>query len=197
MAADLLIKALRVIWTALQAMDIPVSVMGGLAMSLWKYPRATRDVDLLVGVNVQQANGLLEKLKPLGMRTKHSPPIISVGQLNIIQLLYEQPEAFLDVQIDLLLAEQPYQLAALKRSAPASLPDLDIKVAVLTCEDLILHKMLAGRIIDMADVANLLKQNISSLDLDYLTGWIKNQNLSTEFKSIWREAMPDEPLLID
>ena len=194
MAAELLIKALQAIWNALRSMNIPAAVMGGLAMSLWKYPRATRDVDLLIGIETHQLDKILPQLQALGIRPKHSPPIMPLGQLNIIQMLYEPPEAFMEVQIDLLLAETDYLRTALERRIPTLLPDLSVETAVLTCEDLILHKLLAGRLIDRADIAALLKFNLASLDRHYLAHWANQLQLIAEFASVWKETLPNEPL---
>ncbi|MGD0654193.1 MAG: DUF6036 family nucleotidyltransferase [Thermoguttaceae bacterium] len=194
MAAELLIKALQAIWNALRSMNIPAAVMGGLAMSLWKYPRATRDVDLLIGMETRQLDKILPQLQALGIRPKHSPPIMPLGQLNIIQMLYEPPEAFMEVQIDLLLAETDYLRTALERRIPTRLPDVSIETAVLTCEDLILHKLLAGRLIDRADIAALLKLNLASLDRHYLAHWANQLQLVAEIASVWKEILPDEPL---
>jgi hypothetical protein len=100
-------------------------------MSLWKSPRATHDVNPLVGINTYQTDTLLgillkpcftirkpspptplptnlrsvpgegrfcqsplDKLKQSAVRPKNSPPIVSAGQLNIIQLLYGPPDVF-------------------------------------------------------------------------------------------------------
>jgi hypothetical protein len=194
MAAELLIKALQAIWNALRSMNIPAAVMGGLAMSLWKYPRATRDVDLLIGIETRQLDKILPQLQALGIRPKHSPPIMPLGQMNIIQMLYEPPEAFMEVQIDLLLAETDYLRTALERRIPTQLPDISIETAVLTCEDLILHKLLAGRLIDRADIAALLKFNLASLDRHYLVHWANQLQLVAEFASVWKETLSDEPL---
>ena len=194
MAAELLIKALQAIWNALQSMNIPAAVMGGLAMSAWKYPRATRDVDLLIGMETRQLDKILPQLQALGIQPKHNPPIMPLGQLNIIQMLYEPPEAFMEVQIDLLLAETDYLRTALERRLPTQLPDTSIETAVLTCEDLILHKLLAGRLIDLADIAALLKLNLASLDRHYLAHWANQLQLVAEIASVWKEILPDEPL---
>ncbi|MGA2797723.1 MAG: hypothetical protein ABSE63_09105 [Thermoguttaceae bacterium] len=194
MAAELLIKALQAIWNALRSMNIPAAVMGGLAMSLWKYPRATRDVVLLIGIETRQLNKILLHLQALGFRPKHSPPIMPLGQLNIIQMLYEPSEAFMEVQIDLLLAETNYLRTALERRISTQLPDISIETAVLTCEDLILHKLLAGRLIDRADIAALLKLNRASLDRHYLAYWANQLQLAAEFVFIWHESLPDEPI---
>ena len=70
MAAEMLVKALRVIWQALRSMDVPAAVMGGLAMSVWKYARTTRDVDLLIGVEAGQSDKMLNCLKELANSSK-------------------------------------------------------------------------------------------------------------------------------
>jgi hypothetical protein len=194
MAAELLIKALQSIWQSLSAMDVPAAVMGGLAMSYWKYTRSTRDVDLLIGIDVQKSDKILSQFRSIGIRPKQTPPIISLGRLNIIQLLYEPPEAYMEVQIDLLLAESDYHRTALERRLPSRLPDLPMDIAILTCEDLILHKLLAGRLIDRADVAALLKFNFASLDQNYLALWTNQLHITAEFDSVWKEMLPDEPL---
>ena len=100
----------------------------------------------------------------------------------------------MELQVDLLLAKSDYHEGALRRQVSMRLPDLDVEIGVLACEDLILHKLLAGRIIDRADVAALLRANRKSLDLDYLRQWIKSLDVAAGFNEAWNEALPGEPL---
>jgi len=74
------------------------------------------------------------------------------------------------------------------------LPDLDIEIAVLACEDLILHKLLAERAIDLADIAALLRANRQSLDFTYLRGWSTRLELAPALGHAWHAAWPDEPM---
>src|SRR5438094_576568 len=124
--AELLLGAFRQVWAALAGRGVPAALMGGLAVAVWQHVRATRDVDLLV-------------------------------------------------QVDLLLADSPYHREALARRIPATVGDLE--VSVLACEDLVLHKLLAGRIIDRADVAALLRANREALDSAYLRRWSRELSL--------------------
>ncbi len=105
---------------------------------------------------------------------------------------HEPPETFVDVQVDLLLAKTAYQKHVLSRrvSVPAAILGMDVDV--LSCEDLIIFKLLAGRIIDRADAAALLRANRSSIDTDDLLKWIDNHDLSADFAEIWDEAFPGE-----
>ncbi|MHB1559697.1 MAG: hypothetical protein ACYC61_19795, partial [Isosphaeraceae bacterium] len=89
MAAEVVLKALKHVWVSLQPLQVPMAVMGGLALAAWRHVRATRDVDLLIGVPDADVETLLSTLTSAGLRPKHQPPLISLGSLQILQLLYE------------------------------------------------------------------------------------------------------------
>jgi len=169
-----------------------MALMGGLALAVWKHPRNTRDVDILVDLRDGNPDELVEAMSRAGMRSKRQPPVLLVGNQRVIQLLYPAPGTFLDIQIDVLLADSPYQKEALTRAKPAKLEG-EREIAVLSCEDLIIHKLLAGRIIDSADVAALLRANRAGLDLAYLKEWLGRLNLLPPLESIWHETFPSEP----
>ena len=193
MAASAVTDALNHVWAALKPLKLPMALMGGLAAAVWKHPRNTRDVDLLVDVRDLSPDKLVEAMKRAGMRSKRQPPVLLVGDQRVIQLLCPDPGTFLDVQIDVLLADTAYQKEALTRAKPVKL-DGEREIAVLSCEDLIIHKLLAGRIIDSADVAALLRANRAGLDLAYLKGWLGRLNLLAHFETIWHESFPSEAL---
>ena len=190
MAASVVLTALRHVWLTLDRLRCPRALMGGLALSVWKRVRATRDVDLLVATAHVDLDGLLVELERAGIRPKHRPPILDLQSVRIVQLLYEPPDSFTDLQIDLLLAESDYHKQAMKRCVDAQLPDLELTIQVLACEDLILHKLMAGRIIDRADGAALLRANHGSLDYRYLENWVNHLRLGSEWAEIWKDAFP-------
>jgi hypothetical protein len=96
-------------------------------------------------------------------------------------------------QVDLLFAGSEYQKTALARRTRADIPGLDHPVQVLRPEDLIVFKLLAGRVIDRADAAMLLRENRPEIEMAYLADWIRRLSLRDELAEIWREAFPDEP----
>jgi hypothetical protein len=191
-AAEAVLKALKHVWVSLEPLQAPMAVMGGLALAAWRHVRATRDVDLLIGVSEEDLERLLSTLTSAGLRPKRDPPWTSVGSLRILQLLYEPPGAYLDLQVDLLLAQSEYHRQALARRVPTRLAALDLDLDVLACEDLILHKLLAGRLVDLADAAMLLRANRAELDLEYLLGWTTALSLGAELAQVWEEACPGE-----
>jgi len=189
---DALLQALRHVWLELERIGIPAAVAGGLALSTWKYVRATRDIDLLVGIDERKVEEVVGQLRQAGIRPKKDPPTVPLGQLDVVPLFYEPPEAFLDIQIDLLLAKSEYHREALRRRVATQLPGFDFPVAVLACEDLVLHKLLAGRLIDRVDASELLRINAASLDTRYLADWTERLQLRDEFTDAWTSALPDK-----
>jgi hypothetical protein len=166
--------------------------MGGLALSFWKHVRHTQDVDLLIDLETLGLDAILEVLRHAGVRIKHKTPVIDLGSVRIVQLLYEPKDAFMDVPIDLLLAESSFQREALKRRIPAQLAEMNLDFYALSCEDILIMKMEAGRLIDRADAANLVRLNRNELDLPYLLKWVSALNLTREWAEVWREAIPGE-----
>jgi hypothetical protein len=194
MLASIVLSTLKHVWQTLQPLGLPMAVMGGIALATWEHLRATKDVDLLVGVGHNELEPVLQVLAAARVRPKHEPPVLALGELRLVQLLYEPPGAFLELQIDLLLAESEYHRTAIARRLPARLPGLDLQVDVLTCEDLILHKLLAGRILDRADAAALLRANRPTLNFGYLFLWTQKLALEATLEEAWEEAFPGERL---
>ena len=192
MPAKAVVATLRHVWVTLEPLKLPMAVMGGLAVAVWEHVRATQDVDLLVGVGEADVGAVVERLAQAKVRSKRASPVLTVGPVQIVQLLYEPPDSFVDVQVDLLLAQSEYHRAALQRRTAARLPELDFEVQVLSCEDLILHKLLAARILDRVDAAALLRANREGIDLSYLTSWVGNLSLDAELAEVWQGAFPGE-----
>jgi hypothetical protein len=194
MAAKAVLAALGHVWATLDTTGCPRALTGGLALSFWRHVRSTRDVDLLIDPEPAGVEAIVEVLRQAGVRTKHQSPVIDLGSVRVIQLLYEPKDAFLDIQIDLLLAESSFHREALARRVSARLSDLDLDLCTLSCEDILILKMNAGRLIDRADAAALLRLNRTDLDVPYLLKWVGQLNLGNEWAEIWREAFPEEPV---
>jgi hypothetical protein len=191
---DEILKALEHVWNRLQSLNLPMALMGGIALSAWKHPRATQDLDLLIAIDETEWDAVLSHLANAGIRPKRIPPVLTVGQQRIVQLLYRPPGTYLDLQIDLLLAESEYQKMALGRRIVIQVPGLELAIAVLSCEDLVLLKLMAGRILDRADVAALLRANKASIDIPLVMHWSEKLGIRQDLDEIWSEAFPGESL---
>lgn len=190
--ASEVVRALQHAWRSLTDIGVPAAVMGGLAVATWKHVRATQDVNFLVGIDPIESEVLLSKMQAHGFRPKLMPAVLAFGSERVMQLLYEPPDAYLELQVDLLFAESEFQRQALKRSVSFHIPGDDLEFQVLSCEDLILTKLKADRLIDHSDVVALLRENRAGLDYCYLGDWLERDELHSDWQKCWQSAFPGE-----
>ncbi len=191
MAGEVVRNVLNFLVNTLSPLPSPFALAGGMALAVWGYPRATRDVDLVVGVESDDFDAVYDTLTAHGCRPKHKQPLVQVDSYHIAQFLYTPPDEFYDVQFDLLLAESDLLKSSLRRAESRELPGLDQPIRVLSCEDLILLKLMAGRLLDLSDVAMLVRENDSILDSKYIDSWLAKLGLGESYQEARRSAFPD------
>ena len=178
----------------LESLEIPAAVMGGISLAAWNHPRFTQDIDLLLALPEVEKGTVVAKFLDAGFFFKKDEQHrwIPLGGIELLQLFYEPPDSFMDFRLDLLAAKSDYHLGILQRRVTVTLPMVDREIAVVSCEDMLILKLLAGRIIDRADAATLLRRNRERLDEEYLLKWIKAHGLQAQLAEIWDEAFPGE-----
>lgn len=192
MAADAVQATLQRAWNILNELQVPAALMGGLALAQWGRVRSTQDVDLLIALDSVRPNAVLARLAAAGYRSKGRTPLVRLEDAEFIQLLYEPPEAFVDIQIDLLLADSPFHRQAIARRVALPVDALGFELFVVSCEDLIVLKLIAGRILDRVDVGDLLKANRQTIDLGYLMGWVHQFHVERALGEAWGDVFPSE-----
>jgi hypothetical protein len=100
-----------------------------------------------------------------------------LGLFLLSQWMFEPEEEYVAVEVDLMMSTSDYYAAVFARTKQVDLTGVPVPVAVLSREDLILHKLYAERLIDQADVANLMELHWGELDQNYLESWSKNLGL--------------------
>jgi hypothetical protein len=145
MASEVARAVLNNVADALEPLNAPFALVGGLALAVWSYPRSTRDVDLLIGVDHEHIQSVIDAMFAINCRLKRSPPLHRVGEHCFVHLLYTPPGEFYDVQFDLMLAETGLEKSALAKSVIRTVPGINRPIRVLNCDDLILFKLLDGR----------------------------------------------------
>ena len=193
MASEGVLATLRAGWDAIRPITVPKAIIGGLALAAWNHARYTRDADVLVAIPPEQVDGLVTALVKAGFLTRHDPPLRIIDGQGIVQFTFQPADALMPFQFDVLLAMTPFQRESLSRAVPRRLPGDDAAVAVVRPDDLIVIKLLAGRIIDRADAAMVLRENRNDIDFDHLHRVIVAEGLEDDYRSIWTDAYPDEP----
>jgi hypothetical protein len=193
MASEAVLATLEAGWNALDAVDVPKAVIGGLALSAWNHARYTRDADVLVSIDQRQVDAVIKVLSAAGFHPRHDPPLRVIDGQGIVQFMFQPPGAVLPFQFDVLLATSEHQRDSVARAVLRRLPGGNGSIRVVRADDLIIIKLLAGRMIDLADAAMLLRENRDDMDLERLSREIVSHGLQKEYRTIWGEAFPNDP----
>jgi hypothetical protein len=144
----------------LDAMSIEWALFGAVAANRYRREvRLTGDVDLLLADHGNDLAALERSLVQGGWTTRRATPDGAVLRLRHPRL----------GAADLVLAETEYQRVALAR-ARSEADAAGARVRYLAPEDVILHKLIAGRPRDLDDILNILDA-APTLDETYLEGW--------------------------
>jgi len=162
----------------LEKRGIAYMIVGGQAVLLHGEPRLTRDVDITLGAGPDQVGEVLDAVSGWGWRVLVDNPVDFVQRTMVLPCL--EPESGL--RVDFMFSFTPYERQALPRAIPVNLNGTDVHFA--SVEDLIIHKIFAGRPRDLEDVRGILLKN-TNLDLTYLRHWLK------EFDRSMGEAFSD------
>jgi hypothetical protein len=156
--------------TALDSAAVPYAVIGGCARNAYAEPRATKDVDLVVAGDLT-SYAAVEQALQLGGFTRASgvqAPDDSVPDL----VLYRDARGR---RVDVLFAKTEFERSALARREWRSSFE-SIRLPIVTPEDLVVYKLIAGRTQDWADVEQVLLAlaiEARSFDWEYVEGWCR------------------------
>ncbi len=172
---------------ALDEHGIPYMLIGGQAVLLYGEPRLTRDIDITLGVGPERAGDLVRVARAAGLVPLVEDVETFVRRTLVLPL--EDPGG--DFRVDFIFSFSLYERQALSRVRLVSMKGVAVRFA--SPEDLIVHKVLAGRPRDLEDVRNvLLKQRV--LDVSYIRRWLKEfeetlpEPVMRRFEQLWDDT---------
>jgi hypothetical protein len=163
---------------ALDTAGIPYMLIGGQAVLLHGEPRATADIDVTVGVDALQLPRLLAVAQQLKAEVLPNPPEPFVTQTNVLPVRDLQT----GIRVDFIFSFTPYEQQAIARAVLQSVGGYDLRFAA--AEDLILHKLFAGRPRDVEDIRGVLARKGSELDREYLRRWAREFSVLEEKRQL-------------
>ena len=170
----------------LDAADLPYMVIGGQAVLLYVEPRLTDDIDITLGASLDRLSDVLELTSSMGLE-----PLVDPDEFTRQTMVLPCRDAATDLRVDLIFSFSPYERQALERARPIEMGDTQVKFASL--EDVIVHKVIAGRPRDIEDVKGMLVKNPST-DLAYIRTWLDDFSASLgepfleRFEQVLRES---------
>ena len=164
----------------LKARELTYMLIGGHAVLLHGEPRLTQDIDLTLAADPTRLPELLAICTTLALEPL--PPDVEAFVRRTFVLPVVAPET--GVRIDFIFSSTPYEREAIARAQWIEIQGTP--VAFASAEDLILHKIFAGRPRDLEDVAGVVRRKGESLDWGYIETW------ANEFAAVpGREDLPD------
>ncbi|MCM8832593.1 MAG: nucleotidyl transferase AbiEii/AbiGii toxin family protein [Candidatus Omnitrophica bacterium] len=161
-------------------------VIGGQALLIYGEPRLTRDIDITLGIGIEGLEKIKNLAEKLTLKTLIDNPDQFVKNTMVLPLIDQKS----GIRIDFIFSFSLYEKQAIERAIEIKFGKISVKFASL--EDLVIHKIIAGRNRDIEDVKILLLKN-PSYDVNYIVKWLRefdkslNENFEILFKNILEE----------
>ena len=152
---------------ALDQAGIPYMVIGGQAVMIHGRLRVTEDVDLTLGVDSSEASQVLTVLGNVNLKPLVDQPCEFVTRTYILPM-YAIDE---QVRVDFAFSFTPYEMQAIEHGVTHNENGHPVRFA--SAEDLIIHKLFAGRPRDLEDIRGILARQQNKVDRMYLRDWIR------------------------
>jgi hypothetical protein len=175
-------RLLKKIALQLKGASIPYMVIGGQAVLVYGEPRLTRDIDITLGMGVNGLDKIKKIIKAIGLKILVEKEKEFVEQNMVLPTLDKKS----GLRVDFIFSFSPYERQAIERGKDIKLGRTLVKFASL--EDLVIHKVIAGRARDLEDVRSILLKN-PKYNLDYIKKWFRefDQSLDENFLKVFRE----------
>lgn len=150
----------------LDAAGLPYMVIGGQAVLLYGEPRLTKDIDVTLGATLDRLPEVLDLVKEIGLE-----PLVDPNTFTRETMVLPCRDPGTEVRVDLIFSFSPYERQALERARRVSMGGAQVAFASL--EDVIVHKVIAGRPRDLEDVKSMLVKNPAA-DVTYVRTWLQD-----------------------
>lgn len=170
---------------AFESAGLPYMVIGGQAVLLYGEPRLTQDIDLTVGVAPDRLPDVLRAIGRAGLR-----PLVDDAFVEET-LVLPCEDAASRIRVDVIFSFSEYEHEAIQRTRRVELAGTEVRFASL--EDLLIHKVVAGRPRDTEDARNVLLKH-EDVDVEYVRRWLEafeealDQPLREAFDALYRET---------
>jgi len=158
--------------------NLNLMLMGGIAVSVWGNPRATYDIDVIIQCEKKDIDKLLKIFENNCFEIEKERPLKSIKNLYFVTLFY--PKKRKKFIIDIFLTEGEYFKEAISRKIFIKV--FDIKIPVISPEDLIIYKLISRRERDLEDIRDILVIQKNKLDINYIRKWAEKLGVITFFE---------------
>ncbi|HEV8358638.1 MAG TPA: nucleotidyl transferase AbiEii/AbiGii toxin family protein [Gemmatimonadales bacterium] len=164
---------------ALRDRRIAFMLIGGQAVLLHGVPRLTEDIDVTLGVDTSGLPALLSVCRSLSLSVLPHDAEEFVRETFVLPVRHGES----GIRVDFIFSTTLYEQQAIARAEMVVLAGVPVPFA--SAEDLLIHKLFAGRPRDLEDAAGVVRRKGHQLDWTYLEHW------TGEFAAVpGREKLP-------
>ncbi len=165
---------------------IPYMVIGGQALLIYGEPRLTKDIDITLGVGIEELEKVKNAVEDIGLKILPDNPEDFVEKTMVLPVVKEGS----GIRVDFIFSFSPYERQAIEGARPVRLGRTSVKFASL--EDVIIHKIIAGRPRDIEDIKSLLLKN-PGYNKNYIEDWLEqfDRSLNGNFMELFKTTAED------
>jgi predicted nucleotidyltransferase len=157
--------------SALDRAGIRYMIIGGQAVLVHGEPRLTRDVDVTLAVDTNRLSDVVAAMTGVGLK-----PLVDPESFTRKTMVLPCADTGSGVRVDLIFSYSPYERQAVERAQSIRIGGSDVRFA--SVEDLVIHKVLAGRPRDIEDVVGVMRRNPAA-DLVYIRSVVDEFSAAT------------------
>jgi predicted nucleotidyltransferase len=174
----------------LKGQKIDYVILGGFALSIYGEPRLTADIDVNIILDKSKIPEFLRNAQRYGFSAALANTEKIAQRYGVITLDFRKARAA--GRIDIIVAENPLEYAAIKRGRIKKIGS--VRARVVSPEDLVIHKIASSRPRDREDLKGIMLRQEGKLDLRYIRSWLeridkasKQTHLCSSFKRLRRD----------
>ena len=158
-------------------------IIGGQAVLLYGEPRMTKDIDITLGLGVEDSDKIFSAVKQLKLEIIPNDPQEFVKKTMVLPLRDKKSK----IRVDLVFSYSSYEKQAIENGRKISINKTEINF--ISLEDLIIHKIIAGRAKDLEDIKNILIKN-KNYSEKHIVKWLKefDKALDGNYHHIFEEV---------
>lgn len=179
-------RLLKEISSKLKKTAVPYMVIGGQAVLLYGEPRLTRDIDITLGAGTEKLDEIKKIISEIGLKILVENDKEFVKRTLVLPAIDEKSS----IRVDFIFSFSPYERQAIGRAKNIKLGRSLIKFASL--EDVVIHKIIAGRARDVEDIKAILLKN-PDYDSEYIERWLKefDSSLDENFLNLFKKILDE------
>lgn len=162
----MIVKTLKDVSLLLHNSQIPYMVMGGQAVVIYGKPRFTQDIDITVGLSIDEFKKVQDALSK-AFRVLPENVEEFIQQTWVLPVEHKETK----VRVDIVFSITPFEREAIAKAKNIKIEDFFVKY--ILPEYLVVQKIIAGRARDLEDARGVIEIQSEKIDITEIEKLIK------------------------